>query len=71
MATRNMEKLAAQAEKKIPAEYELLLPELEKLFEICHKGGGNGFCDAVNTAFYFGFAMGHRATKRGRVKSGL
>ena len=70
---RKMEGLAAKAAAcgYIPKEYDICLEEIDRLMHMVFSLDANKAFEAITIAFDYGFAMGHRATKRGRVKSGL
>ena len=66
---RNMEKLSESARKVIPAEYDINSEELTRLRNMIYSGDKDKVFDAVCIAFNFGFVMGNRATRRGKVKA--
>ena len=67
--TRNMEKLSEEARKAIPAEYDINSVELSRLRDMIYSGDKDKVFEAVCMAFNFGFVMGNRATRRGKVKA--
>ena len=67
MATRNMEQIAAAAVEHIPEQYDIDSEELKRLMRAIKDRGFDGAFDALCMAFNFGFAMGNRATKAGKV----
>jgi len=60
MASRNMEQIAATA--KIPDRYQLMVSELESLFDTASKGK-EGVFNAITKAFSYGFVLGQREQK--------
>ena len=70
MATRNMEQIAQRASEYIPYLYQLTLEELQKAHELIHSGY-DGEWKAITMLFNFGFAIGCRATRNGRVTKRL
>lgn len=67
MATRNMEQIAQRADEHIPINYTLTLEELYKVHDLIHSGY-DGEWKAITMLFNFGFVMGCRATRNGKVK---
>ena len=70
MATRNMEQIAERAMQHIPYNYELTLNEVEKAHDLIHSGL-DGEWKAITMLFCFGFAIGNRATRAGKVTKQL
>ena len=66
MATRNMEQIAQRAQQHIPKEYDVLVSELKRVRNETRKGGNEEF-EALCMLFNFGFVMGCRATRAGKV----
>jgi len=67
MARRNMEQIAQRAKHHIPANYDVVIGELERIYNRVQQGGNEAF-EALCMLFNFGFAMGCRATRNGKVK---
>ena len=67
MATRNMEAIAAAAVRHIPEHYDIDSEEMKRLMRTVQSGDAEKCFDALCVAFNFGFAMGNRATKAGKV----
>ena len=63
-----MVELAKKAEDRKPREYDLTLDEVIVLSRMEFNDLRFGKFDALLTAFHYGFALGVRACKRGRVK---
>lgn len=70
MATRNMEQIAQRAGECIPYNYQLTIEELDKIHELIHSGY-DGEWHAITMLFNFGFAIGNRATRAGKVTKRL
>ena len=66
MAKRNMEQIADRAKPHIPIAYDVLVGELKRVQAETRKGGNEEF-EALCMLFNFGFAMGCRATRAGKV----
>lgn len=67
MARRIMEKTAEKVDlDAIPSAYQMDVEELKRLYVIIKNGK---VFEAFSMAFDYGFVMGNRATRRGRVKS--
>ncbi len=64
---RDMVAIASNARDKIPREYGITVEEVQALHEMRIEHGADGELDAYTTAFRYGFALGVRAAKRGRV----
>lgn len=71
MATRNMEAIAAAAVRHIPEQYDINTDEMKRLMRTIQSGEAEKVFDALCVAFNFGFAMGNRATKAGKVTKRL
>ena len=68
MPKRNMASLAENAKTKIPYEYDIGLDELTILMGKILSGDANKAFEAVSTAFQYGFVLGHRATRKGKIR---
>lgn len=67
MARRIMEKTAEKVDlDAIPSAYQMDVEELKRLYVMIKNGK---VFEAFLMAFDYGFVMGNRATRRGRVKS--
>ena len=68
MAIRDMKKTAEKVEGKdiIPWHYQLTLGEINDAFDMIHKSQEDEF-NAIMTLFYYGFILGNRATRAGKV----
>lgn len=70
MASRNMEQIAQRAEKRIPVAFDVTTAEFNKLHAMI-RSGLDGEWEAFKMLFAFGFAMGCRATRAGKVTGRL
>lgn len=61
---RDIVATAAATEGKIPKRYNLSVEELEELHKLIMEGKE---IEAVLIAFRYGFELGRRATKKGKV----
>lgn len=68
MSTRNMETITEKARPVIPANYDMTVPELNRLMGLSFSKNPNDVFKAIETAFTYGFALGSRAAKAGKVK---
>ena len=67
MTKRNMEKTTEKIGLyTIPSAYQMDIEELKRLYEMIKNGK---VFEAFSMSFDYGFVMGNRATRRGRVKS--
>lgn len=71
MATRNMEQIAQQAERSIPKGYDIVSSEILRLMKMARDYDPNETFNCIVMAFYYGFAMGNRATVDGKVRKRL
>lgn len=67
MATRNMEQIAETTGNLIPKDYDIDSSEILRLMKMARDYDPNEAYNCIVTAFYYGFAMGHRATRAGKV----
>jgi len=67
MATRNMEQIADTVGRIIPKDYDIDSSEILRLMKMARDYDPNEAYNCIVTAFYYGFAMGHRATRAGKV----
>ena len=66
MAKRDMVKTAEEVGfNTIPTAYQMNVEELRHLYEMIKMGK---VFEAFSMAFDYGFVMGNRATRKGRVK---
>ena len=67
MANRNMEQIVKRVYQNdcIPNEYQLTITEMEQLHSILVTGK---VFEALAMAFDYGFALGCRATRKGKTK---
>lgn len=69
MAKREMMETAAKFDKgEIPAAYDLSYTEVLRLLDMAAAGR---LFDAIETAFRYGYVLGHRATAAGKQKKRL
>ena len=68
---RDMVAIAKTTWDKIPREYDITVQEMNALYDMRVKHGADGELDAYITAFSYGFALGVRAAKRGRISGKL
>lgn len=69
MARRNMMETASKVNFDNLEAYDLTSLEM---FELAEKiTDGDGLYTAINTAFKYGFVLGHRATRNGKIKKAL
>jgi len=68
MANRNMEQIVKKVYQNdcIPKEYQMTITEMEQLHSILVTGK---VFEALAMAFDYGFALGCRATRKGRTKT--
>ena len=71
MAARNMEQIAQRAAQSIPKGYDIDSNDIGRLIKLARGADANDTFNCIITAFNYGFAMGNRATVRGRVKRQL
>lgn len=71
MATRNMEQIAERARHRIAADYDINSTEIKRLMVLARSADANKTFESICIAFRFGFVMGHRATRRGKVAAQL
>ena len=65
---RNMIATAAKAKKSIPERYDITVGELQELYSILADESRDGRWDALTTAFEYGFVLGARAQKAGKLQ---
>lgn len=65
---RDMHELAAKAQEVIPDSYSLSLEQVVELTARARSLDREESIRAISDAFYYGFAMGCRASQNGRVK---
>lgn len=71
MATRNMEQIAERAEGRIAIDYDINSAEILRLMKLARNADANKTFESICIAFRFGYVMGHRATRRGKVAAQL
>lgn len=71
MAARDLDKIVDEySSNVIPRSYWMTYEEMDNLIKFAYGEKKDGHCiaDAIFKAFVFGFAMGNRATKAGKVR---
>ena len=67
---RDLKETADKALHNIPGNYDLTFNELVQLLNEAATGA-DGRCEAIYTAFRYGFVLGNRATVSGRIPKKL
>ena len=65
---RNIITTAAKAKNSIPEHYDITVGELQELYSILADESRDGRLDALTTAFEYGFVLGARAQKAGKLQ---
>lgn len=68
MGNRDIERMAARAKGNIPYNLTMTLGEVEQIRQLAETKDP---IELIGMIFRFGFVVGHRATRRGRVKKQL
>jgi hypothetical protein len=64
----SIERISKYAAGNIPLRYDLATDDLAAIHEMIHQGTDEEY-RAISMIFDYGFVMGNRATRRGKVKA--
>lgn len=65
---RDMQKIANEIRKKVPDQYDLKVGDLILLNDMIENDFQDGKYDALQMAFYYGFALALRMEKNKKIK---
>lgn len=64
----SIERISKYADGNVPHRYSLTVSDLNYVHELIHQGSSEEI-EAIGMVFDYGFVMGNRATRRGKVKA--